>query len=239
MNPLVTIVIPFYNDPYVPEAIESALGQTYSPIEVIVVDDGSSQHADRLQPYRSRIHYLGKSNGGTASALNHGLRCASGKYIAWLSSDDKFYPTKVSEQVAYMEQYQAMISFTDFDYMNMFSQVTKANAAQRYLNVFEFYNAFFTYNPINGCTVMFRQDLIKRIGMFNEQLPYTHDLDLWFRTILAGTDIHFIPLSLTAYRWHEGMGTLRHQPAVEHEMRSVIQHYHDRLAQFIQQLIHR
>ncbi|WP_195573357.1 glycosyltransferase [Paenibacillus sp. 1001270B_150601_E10] len=239
MEPLVTIIIPFYNDPYIAEAIESALGQTYRNIEIIVVDDGSSQHADRIYPYRPRIHYLGKANGGTASALNHGIQYASGKYIAWLSSDDKFYPTKVSEQVAYMQQQQALISFTNFDYMNHAGHVTQSHAAQQFLNVFEFYNAFFTYNPINGCTVMLRQDLVKRIGLFNEKLPYTHDLDLWFRTILSGTDFHYIPLSLTAYRWHEGMGTLRHRPAVEHEMRSVVEYYHSRLAQFIGQLIQR
>jgi teichuronic acid biosynthesis glycosyltransferase TuaG len=184
----------------------------------------------------SRVHYLGKANGGTASALNHGIRYASGKYIAWLSSDDKFYPNKVSEQVAYMRYHGARISFTNFDYIDSRSQVTTSNAAQTFLNVFEFYNAFFTYNPINGCTVMMRRSLFRKIGGFNEQLPYTHDLDLWYRVILSGTDFHFVPSTLTAYRWHEGMGTLRHKPQVEHEMRWLLQHYHDQLAQFIQQL---
>ncbi|GJM76095.1 hypothetical protein HMSSN036_83110 [Paenibacillus macerans] len=94
MTPTVSVIIPFYNCPYVEQAVQSALNQTYRPLEVIVVDDGSTSHAERLAPYRPHIHYLGKANGGTASALNHGIRHASGEYIAWLSSDDVFIRTK-------------------------------------------------------------------------------------------------------------------------------------------------
>ena len=78
--PKVTIVIPFYNDPYVREAVDSALLQTYENLEIIVVDDGSTSHSDKLDSYGERIYYLGKANGGTASALNYGFRYASGDY---------------------------------------------------------------------------------------------------------------------------------------------------------------
>ena len=70
MLPKVSIIIPFYNDSYIDQAVVSALYQTYPNIEIIVVDDGSTQHQYRLAPYLSRIIYLGKANGGTASALN-------------------------------------------------------------------------------------------------------------------------------------------------------------------------
>src|SRR5689334_17046366 len=100
--PLVTIVIPFYNCAYIDQAVQSALNQTYKPLEIIVVDDGSTRHADRLTPYLPYISYMGKANGGTATALNHGIRNASGEYIAWLSSDDLFYPDKIAHQVAFM-----------------------------------------------------------------------------------------------------------------------------------------
>ncbi|MGO4274414.1 glycosyltransferase family 2 protein, partial [Paenibacillus sp. TAF58] len=80
MQPKVSIIIPFYNCPYIDQAIASAIGQTYANVEIIVVDDGSTIHADKIGPFKDRVYYLGKANGGTASALNHGIRYASGEY---------------------------------------------------------------------------------------------------------------------------------------------------------------
>src|SRR5690606_12850741 len=117
MIPKVSIIIPFYNDPYVPEAVQSALDQTYPNIEVVIVNDGSTAYSDLLLPYRKhpRVVYGEKRNGGTASALNAGIRMAKGQYIAWLSSDDRFYPWKVARQLAYMIPKHARISYSDYD----------------------------------------------------------------------------------------------------------------------------
>ena len=73
MMPTVTIVIPFYNCQYIQQALESAVQQTYPAVEIIVVDDGSTQYSHLIAPYMNRVYYMGKSNGGTASALNHGI----------------------------------------------------------------------------------------------------------------------------------------------------------------------
>lgn len=218
MRPLVSVIIPFYNDPYVDQAIRSALDQTYRPLEVIVVDDGSTQHFEHVQPYLPYIHYLGKSNGGTASALNHGIRHASGQYIAWLSSDDLFYPEKISRQVEFMIQQHAAISHTNFHYIDGVGNVTRLNAAPaEIMNTVEFYRTFLHANPVNGCTVMIRRDLFSLIGLFDEGLPYTHDVDFWYRAIGCGAHFPFLNESLTGYRWHDGMGTLRHREQIQHE----------------------
>ena len=115
MRPKVTVVIPFYNCRYIAHALESVLQQTYRPIEIIVVDDGSNEHVELLQPYKTHIRYIRKSNGGTATALNAGIQAASGDYIAWLSSDDVFYKDKVAKQLDFMLANQAVFSFTDYD----------------------------------------------------------------------------------------------------------------------------
>ena len=73
MLPSVTVVIPFYNCPYIHLAVSSALSQTYKNVEVIVVDDGSTKHQHLLEPFMKRIVYLQKTNGGTATALNYGM----------------------------------------------------------------------------------------------------------------------------------------------------------------------
>ncbi|GAB6991501.1 glycosyltransferase [Paenibacillus pini] len=219
MKPLVTIVIPFYNDPYIDQALQSALSQSYAPIEIIVVDDGSTMHTERIQPYLPHIHYLGKANGGTASALNHGIRFAAGEYIAWLSSDDVFYPDKIHNQIYYMLEHYAWISHTNFNYLNNQSQITHHRAGYICTNdILDFYRSFLEGNPVNGCTVMMKKDLFYRVGMFNEQLTYTHDLDLWRRVIQAGISFPYLDEALVGYRWHDGMGTMKHRSVILEEI---------------------
>ncbi len=103
-NPFVSIVIPVYNGAnYLREAIESALGQTYPDVEVIVVNDGSNDGGktrDVALSFGNRIRYLEKTNGGVATALNLGVREMRGELFAWLSHDDVYYPEKIARQVA-------------------------------------------------------------------------------------------------------------------------------------------
>lgn len=214
MLPVVTIVIPFYNCAYIDQAVQSALNQTYKPLEIIVVDDGSTRHVDRLTPYLPYISYMGKANGGTATALNHGIRHASGEYIAWLSSDDLFYPDKIARQVAFMRDQRARISHTNFNYIDQTGKVTQYQVSPGFKVTTDFYRGFLNGNPVNGCTVMVKKELFQTIGLFDEGLPYTHDLDFWFRSIVSGTCFPFLNEALTAYRWHDAMGTLRHQEKI-------------------------
>lgn len=233
MQPRVSIIIPFYNDPYVDQAINSALNQTYGNVEVIVVDDGSTVHQERIAPFLGRIHYLGKSNGGTASALNHGIRMSTGDYIAWLSSDDLFYPHKVARQVQFMNQHQSSISYTSFDQINEANQIVEQGIAARYPSMKEFIRAFQLCCPINGCTIMFRRDLLGRIGFFNEKLKYTQDYEYWIRVLLTGTTIHFLDEPLTLYRWHSQMGTMLYRPRIVGEVRRIQTRYRRRLGRLV------
>lgn len=235
MTPTVSVIIPFYNCPYVEQAVKSALNQTYRPLEVIVVDDGSTSHAERLATYRPHIHYLGKANGGTASALNHGIRHASGEYIAWLSSDDVFYPDKISRQVAFMQRQNAAISHTNFHCIDSAGNVTRHHAVPPGMlrNNADLYRCFLHANPVNGCTVMIRRDLFAAVGLFDESLPYTHDLDFWYRAILSGTYFPFLNESLTGYRWHDGMGTLRHREQIQQEIAHTQNRYRERVIRIL------
>ncbi|MFD1178281.1 glycosyltransferase [Paenibacillus puldeungensis] len=238
MRPKVTVIIPFYNCPYVEQAVNSALQQTYNPVEIIVVDDGSTCHTKRLAPYRPYIHYLGKANGGTASALNHGIRHASGEYIAWLSSDDLFYPEKISRQVSFMQQQSAAISHTNFHYIDGGGNVTQYNVAPANMlrSTTMFYRSFLNANPVNGCTVMMRRDLFSSVGLFDESLPYTHDLDFWYRVIQKGVHFPFLNESLTAYRWHDGMGTLQHREQIQQEYAFTQNRFRESMTQILSRM---
>lgn len=104
-EPLVSVVIPTYNcAAYIAQAVQSVLDQTYKNIEVIVVDDGSTDNTRLvLEPFMGKIRYILTENRRAAHARNVGMKAASGKYIACLDSDDLYLPSKVALQVAFME----------------------------------------------------------------------------------------------------------------------------------------
>jgi glycosyltransferase involved in cell wall biosynthesis len=233
MKPRVSVIIPFYNCPYIEQALQSALAQSWQPYEIIVVDDGSFMHAERITPYLPYIHYLGKANGGTASALNHGIAHATGDYVVWLSSDDMFYRDKINNQVLFMEQNRLLITYTNFNFINGDSQLTQLNAAAVFHNQLDYLRCFLQGNPINGCTVMFKREIFGAIGLFNEALPYTHDYDLWYRAILNGYAPVMLNQSLTAYRRHDGMGTIKHYDVIMAEAAATNGRYHAPLSSLI------
>ena len=107
-NPLVSIVIPVYNGAdYLAEAIDSAIAQTYSNIEIIVVNDGSTDDGatERVaRAYGNRIKYYSKPNGGVATALNYAIKRMNGDYFSWLSHDDVYLPEKVERQIKKLEE---------------------------------------------------------------------------------------------------------------------------------------
>ena len=102
-KPTVSVVITTYNDiEFLIEAIDSVLAQTYTDYEIIVVDDGSTiDSKTKLEPYMHVINYLYKENGGVASARNAGIKASKGQYLAFLDSDDLWFPKKLELQIAH------------------------------------------------------------------------------------------------------------------------------------------
>ena len=101
---LVSVAIPSYNSAhFITETLESIFAQTYSSIEIIVVDDGSSDGtAEALKPYMDRIVYHRQPNGGLAAARNAALRLSRGEFIAWCDADDLCEPDRIAIQAAYL-----------------------------------------------------------------------------------------------------------------------------------------
>jgi glycosyltransferase involved in cell wall biosynthesis len=98
---LVSVVIPAYNaSAFIAETVESALGQTHTRLEIIVVDDGSTDDTEEsIQPYLARVRYIRQRNAGEGAARNTGLRAATGDYIAFLDADDLWLPEKLEVQL--------------------------------------------------------------------------------------------------------------------------------------------
>jgi glycosyltransferase involved in cell wall biosynthesis len=102
MNPLVSVIVPVYNgEPYLKDAIDSILKQTYQPIEIIVVDDGSTDRSKEVvKSFTAPIKYFFQSNSGTAAARNIGIHSAKGSFFAFLDQDDLWTENKLNLQIA-------------------------------------------------------------------------------------------------------------------------------------------
>ncbi|MBM7586926.1 glycosyltransferase involved in cell wall biosynthesis [Bacillus pakistanensis] len=211
----VSIIIPFYNCPYVDQAINSALNQSYKNIEVILVDDGSTQYVEKIKPYLNRIKYLKKANGGTASALNHGIRHATGQYFAWLSSDDIFLKDKVERQLAFMNRTGALISYTAFTKIDANNNVIN-HIHYGQMNRADFMEQLLRGCPINGCTVMIDINLLNKVGMFDVNYKYSQDYEMWCRMLLH-THIYYYNEPLTLYRVHNAMGSVKYRSRMSRE----------------------
>ena len=114
--PTVSIIVPIYKvEKYLPECIHSALSQTFSDFELILVDDGSPDNCGAIcEEYArkdARIRVIHKENGGLSDARNAGLDMASGKYVYFLDSDDRISPDLLATVVPYLEQGCELVAF--------------------------------------------------------------------------------------------------------------------------------
>jgi glycosyltransferase involved in cell wall biosynthesis len=192
-KPLVSIIIPVFNRLpigalYLKQAIDSALKQTYRSIEVIVVNDGSVDEGaceEVALSYGDQIQYYAKENGGTASALNYGIRHMKGMYFSWLSHDDRYLPEKLSNQMKIMSRLnnKSTILYSGYDLIDSQSNhLHKINPAKRFAKARLNQGLFPVIRGlINGCTVLINKKCFDEIGLFDEHLPTTQDYDLWFR----------------------------------------------------------
>ena len=227
----VSIVIPFYNCRYIARSISSALNQSYKNIEVIVVDDGSTEHVELLKPFIKKIIYIKKRNGGTATALNQGIIRASGDYIVWLSSDDLLYSTKVEVQLDFMKNNNFMFSFTDYICINEKTQIISPSIAPENPNKATLLEGLKRGCPINGSTVMAKREIFSSVGFFDESLIYAHDYDYWIKTFLK-FDLGYLNQPLTLYRIHRRMGSRRHSNKISEETEIIQNHYKKVLDEF-------
>lgn len=209
-TPLVSIIIPVYNGAnFLRNAIDSALAQDWPNLEVLVVNDGSSDAgatAAIAQGYGDRIRYFEKTNGGVSTALNLGTRKMHGDFFAWLSHDDEFYPNKLSAQLKLLEQCPnpRSVLYSDFDILDLRRNELRAvdlphYPAERFL--FEFARHPF----VHGCSVLVHRECFTRVGLFDESLRSTQDVDMWLRLAQHYPMIHQ-PRRLILTRHHDSQG---------------------------------
>lgn len=202
--PLVSVVIPTYNYGHcVAEAVESALTQTYPNVEVIVVDDGSTDDTRaRLAPYGDRIRYIYQPNAGLSAARNTGIRAARGSYIALLDSDDAFHPRKLELQMGYLTGHPE-IPFLATDHLGgptcpPWSPPPDAPPVHRVKQ-----EELVIKTRFGSCGVVVRKDCFDQVGLFDESLRSVEDRDMWIR-LAARFPIALMRAPLWWYRSQPG-----------------------------------
>jgi glycosyltransferase involved in cell wall biosynthesis len=200
----VSVVIPTYNSaPYLIEALESVLIQTYPIHEIIIVDDGSSDNTvEVLEPYSNSIIYLKQHNAGSATARNTGIERATGEWVAFLDSDDVWEPDKIEKQVAYIQQVPELICIHNWFYF--IGDWTHTPDRPKDLLAGKYDLGLLITNPvIHPSTAIIRRDLPARFVSWGEP---SEDM-IYFAEISMLGHIGYVDALLTGHRKRAGSVT--------------------------------
>lgn len=216
VSPRVSIIIPVYNGAnYLDESIKSALAQTYQNLEIIVVNDGSTDMGATekiAQSFGDKIRYFHKENGGVSSALNLGVQMMTGSYFSWLSHDDLYEKTKIEDQVRMVAAHGEGDTIIACNARVLFeSGIKKSGPINK--NIFKYFDIFLAIAAdvgLNGCTLLIPKKAFLESGGFNPDLPVTQDYDLWFRLYYEyNYKFALLEKDLVVYRRHQEQDSVK------------------------------
>ena len=205
---LISVIIPVYNgSDFVAKAIESAINQTYKNLEIIVINDGSTDNGltkKAVEPYLldNRVTYIEKENGGVSSVLNYGISHFKGDFFVWLSHDDMFAPNslelRVNKWIKLGEDKKVIIS-TDTRYIdkNGNKKFRIAAGSKDINNIYDILSS-----TINGCSLLIPRSVIEG-HKFIEGMIYMPDYYLWATFINEGVKIRLLKKKITYNRVHD------------------------------------
>ena len=199
--PKVSVILPTYNRlPMLKEAMDSVLAQNFEDMELIVVDDGSTDGtAEEMKRYGGRVKLIQHSrNRGVSAARNKGILHARGKYIAFLDSDDLWVKGKLRIQVSFLDDNPHYpICYTDEIWIRRGKRVNPMIKHAKYSGwIFEKCLPLCIISP---SSVMMKRTLFSKVGLFDEALPVCEDYDFWLR-VSARFPIFFIDRKLIVKR---------------------------------------
>ena len=204
-KPVVSIIIPAHNHArYLAQSIESVLDQSYPAIELIVLDDGSTDNTrEVLTGYQNRFLWESHANRGQAATLNKGWAMAKGDILGYLSADDRLLPQAVATAVAHLDaRPEAVLAYCDFNLIGADAGKIRRVHAPPYC-----YLDMVTRTVCHpGPGAFFRREAHKAAGGWDAQLRQWPDYAYWLQLGLQGPFIH-IPEVLAEFRVHEASQT--------------------------------
>jgi glycosyltransferase involved in cell wall biosynthesis len=192
VEPLVSVVIPVFNgERFLREAVESVLAQKYAPLEIIMVDDGSTDGtADVARSLPETVRYLHQSNQGPAAARNRGIEHAQGSLIAFADADDLWPEDKLALQLPYLMRDPAAEIVMGRIQQVLLSETGAENFAEPAFSV-------------NLGSAIIRKSVFERVGLFDETMRYSEDVDWFMRAREGGAAIVTIDAVTLLYRQHD------------------------------------
>lgn len=208
-GPLVSTIIPCYNDEdFVGDAIKSALGQTYSNVETIVVDDGSTDGSwGVICSFGDRIRRERQENQGAPAARNRGVELAEGKYVKFLDADDLLVEDCIERQVHQSERLpegKKAVVFGDAIWVDEDGNKLDGYGDLRERKSDEDPVTHLLHsNPLTSCP-LHQREYLQEVGGFDPSLPRSQEHDLHLRLTLAGVEFVYEPMPTYYFRQHEG-----------------------------------
>lgn len=209
----VSVIIPVYNGArYLGAALTSVYQQAYQPLEIIVVDDGSTDDTAAVSHQSAQsatpLHYVYQLNAGPAVARNRGVALAQGDLLAFLDADDWWHPEKLQRQVALMAQQPALGYVLSHMHVQQEADALWPVALNR---------AHYQNDPpcVLPTALLVRRTIFQQIGAFDERYRYSDDADWFLRAKDAGVPMAIVPEVLIYKRIHAT--NLSHTPAMTQE----------------------
>jgi glycosyltransferase involved in cell wall biosynthesis len=217
--PLVSVVIPAYNAAtFLAETLDSVLAQTYESLEIIVVDDGSTDTTSQLlDSYGNRITVLRQANAGQAAARNNGARSAKGEFLAFLDSDDLWDPDKITRQIALISRFpEALAVYCDHRTIDAQGKHLSSSGALSHPRPSGDILRALLLGPciITPGLVLLRRNAFDMVGGFDGTMRGHEDYTLWLHLATQGPFI-YSPDTLVSYRRHKQQATQK----MHYEMR--------------------
>ena len=226
-SPLVSVITPVLNAASTLElALSSVAAQTYTNIEHIVIDGGSSDGTiDVLRRFRSAVplRWLSEPDAGMYAAINKGIELAKGEVLSYLNSDDLYLPWSVERAVSALVSSGADLAFGDL------SVLVKRDGASRSVRI-QFYPRFrpriYAYEVIMGQpTVFWRREVSEAVGGFDGEMRYAGDFEYWLRAGTAGFQFRHVREVLAVAVDHEGALSTVHADEMQQEIEGIRARY--------------
>jgi glycosyltransferase involved in cell wall biosynthesis len=207
-RPAVSVIMPIYNgERYVQEALDSVFAQSFCDYDVVCVDDGSTDRSlQLLEQYRSRLTVIKQANAGQSAARNQGVHASTGRYLAFLDQDDRWYPHKLVQQVELLEaRSDVVLVYCNSDRMDSEGHVIQVGAtkSEQPSARESLLGRLIGEGLVLPSSMLIRRDVFERVGGFDPQLRGFEDFDLCARLTQQG-EIAFLEESGMCYRAHEG-----------------------------------
>lgn len=204
----VSVIIATYNmELYLAEAINSVLDQNYDNLEIIIIDDGSTDNTVKvIEKFANepRVKYFYQINGGQAKAKNRGIVESKGDYIAFLDADDKWTSDKLEKQLPYFDLFTEVgVVYTKVAQIDQFGEILGCPDTRCYSG--KITEKLFVENFVTGMASIVRRECFDKVGYFDESLPMGIDWDLWLR---ISVHFEYYYLDEVTYLYRQWLGQM-------------------------------